>query len=377
MQSNTFNGQPRAQTFKAARILGHTKRVFGRDLTNAKNPQEQTLCTPPGHEIDVTKRFPTPQPKLMRQVNHSSEAREIALLPEWDRDHFHSDTECVQYMTDIMGSMRELEQKTEKERCDDFLARQSEVAVGLREMAVEWMIRVHYHLNLNDATLHGAVALMDRILRKTRIQSEMMQILSLLCVWVASKYHDSVTIEPRHLQDIINCPEKDFLVGESFVVQTVDYQLTVVTPLSFAQRYIKAMRFGLKRNEANFVEHFIKYLLEFAMCNYSLSLKQPSEIAATCVVLCLLFAEFKSWSIRLEKELGYSVEDLTPNLEVLAGLVNDGSKYLHIRKKYSASSLSQIDEVLRNVGFLDLDQLVERSKTRRHGGKKYCQSRSI
>lgn len=122
---------------------------------------------------------------------------------------------------------------------------------------------------------------------KTKIKTN----IGCACLWIACKYHE---IYAPEIQDFVYISDKaftreDLVRAEVDVVEKLDFNLTVATPLSFAERFNKIGVYHLQNDkEKSDVNNLCLYLIEHCLMDYDLAREQPSKISASCLAYALL-----------------------------------------------------------------------------------------
>lgn len=76
---------------------------------------------------------------------------------------------------------------------DDYMRWHSEINEDMRQILINWLIRLQVQLKLQHTTLCLAVFLLDRYCFKQRVQKSKYQLLGLTCMFIAAKYEELAT----------------------------------------------------------------------------------------------------------------------------------------------------------------------------------------
>lgn len=111
--------------------------------------------------------------------------------------------------------------------------------------------------------------------------------------------------------------------------------------------------------DSKMITNMVYYLSEHCLMDYQLSRKSPSIIASSCLAYTLLATKLKKWPNTLEKETGYTLENLLPTLNTIDNVLkNTKSQHKAVVKKYSQSLFCQVS--LLNYNAFDLQGLVSK-----------------
>ena len=128
----------------------------------------------------------------------------------------------------------------------------------MRMILVEWLIGVHLNFNLPQNTLHLAIHILDYYLNIrfgiifycnlllivfccSEVSPERLQLVGCTCLWVACKFHAIKVITMNDLVYVSDNAfnENDIIIFEPELVNAIQCNFTVPTPISFIKRFVK------------------------------------------------------------------------------------------------------------------------------------------
>ncbi|KAK9987557.1 hypothetical protein SO802_027796 [Lithocarpus litseifolius] len=211
----------------------------------------------------------------------------------------------VEYINDITAYYRE----TENSSCvsPNYMAHQFDINKKMRAILIDWLIEVHCKFELMDETLFLTVNLIDRFLEHQTVLRKKLQLVGLTAMLLACKYEEvSVPI----VEDLVMISDKAYtreevLDMERFMVNTLQFKLSVPTPYVFMRRFLKAAQSDKKLELLSF------FIIELCLVEYEMLKFPPSLLAAAAVYTaqCSLYC-FKQWSRTIEWYTNYSEDQL-------------------------------------------------------------------
>lgn len=150
-----------------------------------------------------------------------------------------------------------------------------------RAHVVDWLVSVAFHYELSDDTLFLSALLLDRFLLREPVKVDNLQLLAEACLLVASKAVDTVRIPLSELCDMSTDEYTVRAAGEMErrVLQTLDFDVALLTPLPFLRVYLAEAR-------APFHTRCLAFRLAHVLLVHESSLLyRPSTVALSAVVL--------------------------------------------------------------------------------------------
>jgi len=220
----------------------------------------------------------------------------------------------------------------------DYMSQQTDINSRMRKILLDWLVEVHRKFQLLPQSFYLCVNLLDRYLSKTQVHRSRLQLTGCACLWISCKYHE---IYAPEIQDFVYISDKaftreDLVRTEVDVVEKLDFNLTVATPLSFAERFNKIGVHHLENEkEKADVNNLCLYLIEHCLMDYELARESPSKISASCLAYALLGTRLlTNWPDYLMRETKYELKSLISIIEKIDVIVkNPKCKHRAIRKK--------------------------------------------
>nr|CAH8845918.1 unnamed protein product [Trichobilharzia regenti] len=221
-----------------------------------------------------------------------------------------------------------------------FMVPNAEVTPRMRYILVNWLVQVHYSYKLQPETLYLTVAIMDRYLLKfsQTLTRDELQLIGIAALFIAAKFEEMYPPEITDFSSITNnaFTKNDIRNAEQMILQSIDFYLSIPTPLAFLRRLSKSL------DADKTVHNLAKYFLELTIQEYELS-HLPGNYRAA-VAFCLSRALTsgtadleKAWCDKLSYLSGYRLDDIRDNLQILARAAyrqNSPSRYRAIFSKY-------------------------------------------
>ncbi|XP_071689148.1 cyclin-A1-1-like [Rutidosis leptorrhynchoides] len=125
---------------------------------------------------------------------------------------------------------------------------------------------------------------------------------------------------------------------QDLVLETLDFDLFVVTVVSVLSRFVRVAAQGVKEEEKVPLKCLAYYISEFSLLEYDMLRYPPSLIAASAIFLAryVLFPSHKPWNSTLRDYTHYQPSDLYECVKALHALVTECPKPIlpEIREKY-------------------------------------------
>lgn len=280
-----------------------------------------------------------------RVYNNDLLARQQKIVPKDVIDIDSQDPDSSECLAVIQKLM--VEERTMNVRAN-YMETQPELRRHHRRTMVNWLVDCHLRMELSPNTLHLGVALMDGFLSRERVKLNYYSVLSVACLYVASKYEDeeNKALSAAVFARVANGDfTADHLISfELQIVQVLDFGLSVPTPLMFLERTLKAAKTLYDIDNA--VKHLANYILELALCEYESIRYLPSQLAASAVSLASQGKMLWGASIAFYSG-GYSQSDLSECADYLRNLIVADLNMLNgqsnaVYQKYSKENFGRI-----------------------------------
>ena len=195
---------------------------------------------------------------------------------------------------------------------------------------------MHRKFRLVPETLYVTVFLIDRFLSLKQIRKSQLHILGVTSLLISTKYEE---IYPPELKDLLTVSENKFtrrevLEMELDMLMTLQFDVTTPSAYRFLERYRKISK---TVNEPR-VFYLAQYIQEISLLDNSLLQYNPSEIAASSLILaakCL--KKGNAWNKEMENATGYTDAHLAPIVEDVKGFVIEVNPKFLTTLKYKFS----------------------------------------
>jgi len=248
--------------------------------------------------------------------------------------------QCVsEFINDIMQHLFESESK--RLASPNYMLRQTDINVKMREILVDWLVEVHLKFKLQAETLYVTVNLIDRFLERRAVSRTKLQLVGCTAMLIAAKYEEIYAPEVRDFVYISDqaYTKDQILAMESIMLNTLGFYITVPTALRFGERLCKV---GKVSSET---ESFIFYLMELTLQDSKFLRYRPSEIAAAATYLGMK-STGHPWDAVVEHHCGHSLRKLNDVLVDLQQLAaRDPPKYRAVRKKYLSKKFFEVSKI--------------------------------
>ncbi|XP_071688983.1 cyclin-A1-4-like [Rutidosis leptorrhynchoides] len=218
---------------------------------------------------------------------------------------------------------------------------QEEIDPEKRARLVNFLVGVSDNLELLPHTLYLTINYVDRYLSAVSIDTQSFQLLGVACLMIASKYEE---IYPSEMDVfLLMCPDdykaEDIEKMQYLVLDTLDFDLYVVTVEPFLRRFVLAVAQGVNEEEKAPLKCLAYYISEFSLLEYDMLCYPPSLVAASAIFLAryVLFPSHKPWNSTLRDYTQYQPSDLYECVKALHALVTEcpNPKLPEIRENYS------------------------------------------
>ncbi|KAL6603426.1 hypothetical protein ACP70R_043787 [Stipagrostis hirtigluma subsp. patula] len=238
----------------------------------------------------------------------------------------------VDYVDEIYSFYR----KTEGSSCvsPSYMLNQTDINEKMRGILIDWLIEVHYKLELLEETLFLTVNIIDRFLARENVVRKKLQLVGVTAMLLACKYEEvSVPV----VEDLILICDRaytraDILEMERMIVNTLEFNMSVPTPYCFMRRFLKAANSDKKLELLSF------FMIELSLVEYGMLKFCPSMLAAAAIYTaqCTMNG-FKSWNKCCELHTRYSEEQLMECSRMMVELHQRAphGKLTGVHRKYS------------------------------------------
>ncbi|KAI1893746.1 hypothetical protein AGOR_G00126850 [Albula goreensis] len=150
-----------------------------------------------------------------------------------------------------------------------------------RAILVDWLIQVHGVFHFSEETLYLAVHLLNRALRQIKVSISNLQLLGMVCLFLASKKEDCLLPEMSELCYLMDnsYSKQQLLRMERRVLCELDFDLSHCPPLHFLLLTASIARCSDQ------VVWMARYLLELSLLDGQCVVFQPVQLASAALFL--------------------------------------------------------------------------------------------
>ena len=230
-----------------------------------------------------------------------------------------------------------------------YMKNQKDINEQMRAILVDWIVEVHFNYHFKDETLFQTIWIIDTYLSYENISRNKLQLLGVTSLLISCKYNE--VLYPT-LNEFINMTDKayekkELIEMEPKILQKLDFNILVPTPLQFYDILTKIFNFDKKQY------YLGKYFMESCLIDYNMLLFSSSIIALSCTYIVSKFYHIKEYKIL------YSINDknyilqqnmIKESARQLCFLVNNlnQSNFLSIKKKYSLDKFGNVAQYCQN-----------------------------
>lgn len=276
---------------------------------------------------------------------------------EVDLKNMDNDIYCAGYVTDIIEHLRGAEAEWRAQITVDYMQKvQQDVKPRMRSILVDWMVEVHNKFKLRTETVYLTIDNLDRYLSKVQLNRSKLQLLGCTCMWVASKYHE---IYAPEMKDFVYISDNAFSIDDLLEMETellcaLDFQLTVPTAWSFAERFIMVYSHEISESPREQLYNMTQYFIEHALMTYDLVGELRSKIASAALYAAIRRLNLGHWNQTIQSVTKYSEEELKPLADRLQKMADSGPRpgqgmthreHKAVVEKYSKAKYGQVATV--------------------------------
>ncbi|XP_074850364.1 G2/mitotic-specific cyclin-B1 [Carettochelys insculpta] len=246
---------------------------------------------------------------------------------------------CSEYVKDIYSYLRDLEKQQFVRQ--KYLAGQ-EVTGNMRAILIDWLIQVQMKFRLLPETMYMTAAIIDRYLQDNSVSKNMLQLVGVTAMFIASKYEEMYPPEIGDFAFVTDHTYTKYQIKqmEMKILKALDFALGRPLPLHFLRR-------ASKIGEVDLEQHTLaKYLMELSLVDYEMVHYPPSQIAAAAFCLSLKVLGGGEWTPTLQHYMTYTETALHPVMQHMAKnviQVNRGlTKHTTVKNKYASSKHAKI-----------------------------------
>ncbi|XP_050079352.1 G2/mitotic-specific cyclin-B3 [Anopheles maculipalpis] len=214
----------------------------------------------------------------------------------------------------------------------DYMGRQKHLTKRMRALLVDWMIEIQETFELNHETLYLAVKILDTYLSRVTIGHEVLQLVGIAGMLIASKYDERL---PPTVDDFVYFCDgaydrMDLLKMERTVFRTIEYDLGFPLSYRFLRRYARVNRIPMMTLT------LARYILETGLMDYDTVLVRDSKLACAALFIARRMLDQPGWNDTLEHYSSYKMEQFRDAVVLLNnGMCSRQYSFDTVHKKYS------------------------------------------
>ncbi|OHT16754.1 Cyclin, N-terminal domain containing protein [Tritrichomonas foetus] len=211
--------------------------------------------------------------------------------------------------TSIIINQAKKEEINIRSSCQMFLKTQTEIKTNYREVAVKWLLKLHYNFHLANDVLFNAITYFDILLSNKKIPKSELQLYAVVCYWVSAKV--DTRVQPSVAQ--FNNLSGEHFTNELFsrveieLLGVLGYKLSFPTSKFFMRQPLTLLGADEK------VTHVSRLVSEVALIKFDFMDYRPSINAAASVIIsfaCLGHTDKAIEMIKTELLDGSNMESL-------------------------------------------------------------------
>uniref|UniRef100_A0A182NLA3 Uncharacterized protein n=1 Tax=Anopheles dirus TaxID=7168 RepID=A0A182NLA3_9DIPT len=183
-------------------------------------------------------------------------------VEDYDLCYWNDIYQVSEYAQDIFDYLQEREPAY---RVPDYIGGQKHLTKRMRALLVDWMIEIQETFELNHETLYLAVKILDTYLSRVKIGHEVLQLVGIAGMLIASKYDERL---PPTVDDFVYFCDgaydrTDLLKMERTVFRTIGFDLGFPLSYRFLRRYARVNRIPMMTLT------LARYILETGLMDYN------------------------------------------------------------------------------------------------------------
>uniref|UniRef100_A0A182SIT3 Uncharacterized protein n=1 Tax=Anopheles maculatus TaxID=74869 RepID=A0A182SIT3_9DIPT len=250
-------------------------------------------------------------------------------IEDYDLCYWNDIYQVSEYAQDIFEYLQDREPAY---NIPDYMGRQKHLTKRMRALLVDWMIEIQETFELNHETLYLAVKILDTYLSRVTIGHEVLQLVGIAGMLIASKYDERL---PPTVDDFVYFCDgaydrTDLLKMERTVFRTIEYDLGFPLSYRFLRRYARVNRIPMMTLT------LARYILETGLMDYNTVLVRDSKLACAALFIARRMLDQPGWNETLEHYSSYKMEQFKDAIMLLNnGMCSRQYSFDTVHKKYS------------------------------------------
>ncbi|XP_052903426.1 G2/mitotic-specific cyclin-B3 isoform X2 [Anopheles moucheti] len=250
-------------------------------------------------------------------------------IEDYDLCYWNDIYQVSEYAQDIFDYLQEREPAYD---IPDYMGRQKHLTKRMRALLVDWMIEIQETFELNHETLYLAVKILDTYLSRVTISHEVLQLVGIASMLIASKYDERL---PPTVDDFVYFCDgaydrADLLKMERTVFRTIEYDLGYPLSYRFLRRYARVNRIPMMTLT------LARYILETGLIDYNTVVVRDSKLACAALFIARRMLDQPGWNETLEYYSCYKVDQFKDAIVLLNNGMSSRQYPLDtVRNKYS------------------------------------------
>ncbi len=277
------------------------------------------------------------RPNLLRNITNQTENKKIKIEKQGDAGEDMADLVPLPDTPGLLMYEEYVESTISYLKClelqllpdPNYIATQDELKWSMRAILIDWLIEIHWKLELAQETLFFTVNLIDRFLSLRMVSSSKLQLVGITALFIAAKYEEVECPPIETFSQITSLAEEDIRKAEKYVLHVLQCFVEFPSPMTFLKICNKADKSNAR------ISHTAQYILERMFLEEAF-LRYPGSKKACCAV----YLAKKVWNKRAQIEfvpslVGYELADLRECLILANEMLSIPNIHRNVVAKYS------------------------------------------
>lgn len=230
---------------------------------------------------------------------------------------------------------------------------QSEVSYGMRAMLIDWLIDVAMEYQLHSQTIFLTVNYIDRYLSKVNIKRDVLQLVGVACMFIASKFEEiqaPLASEFSYITDHTYSVTQILRVEQN-ILGVLGFHLMATTPIAFLDAFTTTL--DLPEDQVMFVRFVVERFMQEKEYLYFL----PSQICAAAVAYSNIVFGRPSWPAEAVDASGLSKSDIKECFQSIqyTHLKAESSSLVAVITKYSSDAYMNVGKYVPSFNTYNVD----------------------